>query len=105
MVIGGLGAVGGYAVSSDTIEGVLSYDQLDTWDATKEVVSIMGVIEEDSEESGVVIAKINGAKVTINIISLTDENTKIRIKARKALLPKISTAQDVYVKIVGYLEN
>ena len=105
LVVGSLGAVGGYVVSPDTVEGVTSYDKNQIWDAAVEVLSIMGLIEEQSEAGGMIIAKVHGAKVTVTIFEINQDTTKLSVKSRKAFLPKISVAQDVYVKIINYLEG
>lgn len=103
LVIGGLGAVGGYVVSPDTVEGINSYGQIETWDAAYEVISIMGVILESQEEGGIIIAKVNGAKVTVTISQMSPSAVKMTLKARKTFMPKIALAQDIYVKIMNYL--
>ncbi|MDP2653716.1 MAG: hypothetical protein Q8Q08_06755 [Candidatus Omnitrophota bacterium] len=101
MVIGGVGALGGYYVSPDTVEGILTDKQQDDiWDASVDVLSIMGIITERSEPGGVIMAKVQGAKVTINITQISQSSVKISVKARRAFFPKIRLAQDIYVKIV-----
>lgn len=105
LVIGSVGAVGGYVVSPDTVEGITTYDQVTIWDAAIDVIGIMGLIEEQSEAGGIILAKVAGSKVTITIVSINAETTKLTIKARKAFFPKITIAQDVYVKIINYLEG
>jgi len=101
LVVGGIGAVGGYIVSPDTVEGTTHNDTVTIWDAAIEVVSIMGLIEEKSEAGGVILAKISGAKVTITLTPVNQTTTKVTVKARKAYLPRISLAQDVFVKIMS----
>ena len=105
LVVGGAGALGGYIVSPDTVEGVTSHEKGDVWDAAIEIVSIMGWIENQNELSSVMRAKISGAKVTITISSINNSTTKVSIKSRKAFLPKISTAQDIFVKIMSRLNK
>ena len=105
LVVGGIGALGGYIVSPDTVEGIAESDAEAVWDAAVDVISIMGVIEEQQKEAGLMKAKISRAQVTITTISINDSTTKISVKARKSFLPKISLAQDVYVKIMSYLNG
>jgi hypothetical protein len=106
LVVGSVGALGGYVISPDTVEGVM-YDrqQPQVWDAVLRVVSVKGVILEQNDLGGVVIAKINNAKVTITVVDIGDETVKLTIKARKALLPKVKLAQEIYVKIEASLET
>jgi len=105
LVVGGLGAVGGYVVSPDTVEGVTENEREIVWDAAVEITSIMGTIKEQQEDSGIIIAKVGGAKVTISVIALSQSAVKLRVKSRKAFFPKISTAQDVFVKIMSQVNE
>ena len=105
LVVGGIGAVGGYIVSPDTVEGITENDIEAVWDTAVEMVSIMGLIEEKNEVGGMLLANINGAKITVTILSLSPTTTKVTVKARKAYLPKISIAQDVYVKIMNQVSE
>ena len=105
LVVGGLGALGGYIVSPDTIEGITENDSLTVWDSAIEIISIMGLIEEQQEETGTIVAAINRGKVTVTITAINETTTKVSVKARKAFMPRISMAQDVYVKIMSYLNE
>ena len=100
LVVGGIGAMGGYIASPDTVEGVTEHETDLVWDTAVDVMSIMGLIEEQNEEGGVILANVSGAKVTVKLISLSPNVTKLSVKSRKAYLPNISLAQDIYVKIM-----
>ena len=101
MVVGGIGAVGGYIVSPDTVEGITDNDIAYVWDTAIETISVMGLINESEESSGMILASIHGAKITITIMSLSASTTKVSVKARKSFLPRISLAQDVFAKIMS----
>ena len=101
----GAGALGGYSISRDTFEGITGKSQEEIWDAAKRVMSIMGNIEEDSRRNGQMAARINGATVTVTLAPINLTTTKIRIKARKGIFPRIGTAQEVYTKIINQLEE
>ena len=103
LVVGGVGALGGYIVSPDTVEGIASSDQAKVWDTAKEIISVMGTINEELEESGIIIGKVSSAKVTVTISPINKSSVKLTVKARKTFLPKISVAQDVFVKIMSRL--
>ena len=105
LVVGGIGAVGGYIVSPDTVEGVTETSTEEVWDATIEVLSIMGLIVEENEAGGLILYNVSGAKITVTIISLSTTTTKVTVKARKAYLPRISLAQDIFVKIMTRLDE
>ena len=101
LVVGGIGAVGGYIVSPDTVEGITDNDASEVWDTAVETISIMGLIDEKNEAGGMILASVHGARITITVTSLSQTTTKVRVKARKAYLPRISLAQDVFVKIMS----
>ncbi len=104
LVVGGIGALGGYVISPDTVEGLTENDMAAVWDAAIEIVSIMGVILEEHEDGGILLAKINGAKVSITMTPISQTTIKLNVKARSYHFPKISVAQDVFVKIMKQLE-
>ncbi|MCD4781707.1 MAG: hypothetical protein K8S27_14345 [Candidatus Omnitrophica bacterium] len=101
LIVGGVGAVGGYIVSPDTVEGITDFGDITIWESAVEIVSIMGIISDQNEEAGLLIAKVNGAKVTITVMPIDSAKSKLTVKARKAFMPKINLAQDIFVKIVN----
>jgi len=105
LVVGGIGVLGGYVVSPDTVEGLTENDVGRVWDATIEIVSIMGVIVEEQEDAGQLVAKVGGAMVTVSVIPISPSTVRLSVKARKHHFPKISAAQDVFVKIMSYLSE
>jgi len=105
LVVGGVGAVGGYIVSPDTVEGLTEHDQTSVWDAAIEIASIMGIIVEENQDAGEIIAKVSGSTITILVTPIGDATVKLSVKSRKFHLPKISAAQDVFVKIMNYLNS
>ncbi len=100
----GAGAVGGYAVSRDTFEGITTRGQEEIWEAAYHVVSIMGTVDDSNRKRGEIFARINGVGVTITMLPVNLTTTKLRIKARKGIFPRIGIAQDVYAKIMSQLE-
>ena len=102
--MGTAGAVGGYAVSRDTFEGVSSKGQEELVTATHKVLAIMGTITDERPKDGEIVATVNGAHVTVTIIQINLTTSKLRVKARKDLLPCRSIAQEIYTKIMNQLE-
>lgn len=105
LVVGGVGAVGGYIVSPDTVEGITENDKNSVYDASIEISSIMGSVVEQNVDGGVILAKINTADVTISMVPISETTVKLMVKARKLYLPRINLAQDIYVKIMNYLNE
>jgi len=104
LIIGGIGVLGGYAISRDTVAAEISKDEADIWQAAKDVVSKMGVIKKIDNEIKVLEANIYSSSVVVRIDKLTEETNRLRVKARKFLLPNIGLAQKVFVKIMQKLE-
>jgi len=104
LVVGSLGAVGGYVVSPDTVEGTVERDFEEVWDAAHTVVNIMGRILKESEKEGKLEAIINNCRVNVGIYQMSRSLVKISVEARKSFFPSITTAQDVYVKIMNQME-
>jgi hypothetical protein len=105
LVAVGAGAVGGYAVSRDTFEGVSAKSQDELWDAANHVLSIMGEVKDSDRKGGSIFAIVSGSKITVSVLPVSLTATKLRVKARKAIFPRIATAQDVYAKIMHQLEQ
>ena len=103
LIIGGIGALGGYVVSPDTVEGTTDRDMDSVWEAAHDVIGIMGTIEEEHKEGGIIIGLVSNARVTLTLTNPTTSLVKVTVKARKAFIPKISVAQDVYVKVMSQL--
>ena len=101
LVVGGVGALGGYIASPDTVEGMTEADLSQVFDTAIEVISIMGLVEEKNESGGVIKAKVNGAKVTVIVTQMSSASVKLSVKVRRHYLPKISLAQDIFVKIMS----
>lgn len=104
IVLVGVGALGGYAVSRDTIEGNTSRSQEELWDTANKVISIMGSIDSSDRKRNELSGRVNGATVWVTIIPINMSTSKLRVKARKLMLPSIGIAQDVYAKIINQLE-
>jgi len=105
LVIGGAGAVGGYALSRDTFEGVSSKGQEELMAAAHKVVSIMGTITDERPKDGEIVATVYGNHVTVDIIQINLTTSKLRVKARNGIFPRIGVAQEIYTKIMNQLEQ
>jgi len=99
VIAGGVGALGGYAVSPDAVEGEADADYDTLWDAATQVLSIMGTVQAKDYKMGSLEGVINGAKVTVDLSQISSNSVRLRVKARKNMLPNIKVAQDIFVKI------
>jgi hypothetical protein len=99
-VIAGVGALGGYAISKDTIQGETEKSFESLWGTSLDVLSIMGIVYTEHESKGIIEAKIGASDVKVVIEELTARTARLRVSARKYLLPDISLAQRLYIKII-----
>jgi hypothetical protein len=105
LVIGGAGAVGGYAATQDTFQGVSSKGQDELLAAAQKVLSIMGTITDDRPKDGEIVATVYGNHVVVDVVQINLTTSRLRVKARKDLLPSREVAQEIYTKIMNQLEQ
>ncbi len=105
LVVGGVGAVSGYAISRDTFEGVSSKGQEELLASAHKVLSIMGTIRDERPKDGEIKAMVYGNHVTVDVIQINLTTSKLRVKARYGIFPRIAIAQEVYTKIMNQLEQ
>lgn len=101
LIIGGaVGAVGGYAISKDTIQGETdkSYDSI--WEAALTVSKIRGEIKYEDKTKGYIELEAESSKVYVRLIRLTTATTRLKVSARKYHFPNMSLAQDIFTKIM-----
>jgi hypothetical protein len=99
-VIAGVAALGGYAVSKDTIQGETDKTFVNVWNSSVDVLNIMGTVYSEYKSKGQIEAKIDASDVKVQIEEITSRTTRLRISARKYLLPDIGLAQRLYIKII-----
>ena len=105
LVIGGAGVVGGYAISRDTFEGVSSKGQEELLASAHKVLAIMGNISDERPRDGEIVATVYGNHVIVDVIQINLTTSKLRVKARNGIFPRIGVAQEVYTKIMNQLED
>lgn len=101
------GAAGGYAISKDTIEGMLEkpFDQV--YDASREAVRYEGFIRSENPTQGKILADVRNSKVDIDIRQMTERAVRLRVRARTGynLLPDVKLANEIYNKIFSKLKK
>ena len=101
LIIGGaVGALGGYAISKDTIQGETDIDYEDLWRAAVQVVRMQGLPKYEDTVKGYIRAEIDSSKVWVRLIRLTKTATRLRISARKYHLPNRTLAEELYINIL-----
>lgn len=101
MVGGAVGAVGGYAISKDTIQGETDKRYEALWNSALMVSRIKGTIKQEDAAKGYLELESDGNRVWVRLVRLTRSATRLKISARNKLhLPNIGLAQEMYVKII-----
>jgi len=82
IVAGAAGALGGYAISKDTIQGDTDkpYDML--WESATAVSQSLGTIKQEDSQRGRIYLESESSKVYINLVRLTRSTTLVKISAR-----------------------
>jgi hypothetical protein len=96
----GAGAVGGYAVSRDSVVDHLDYPPDAIYREALTVVKQMGEITLEAPKQRMIQAKIDRVSVKVTVRPLTERTVELRIRARNQwLMPRVDVAQRVYGKI------
>ena len=97
----GAGSAGGYAISKDSIEGEVKNSRDAVYNASVGVVKSKGTIKSEDRSNGKIEGVVgNGVTVKIQLSKVSWRSTKIKVEARKNLLPNIEVAQEVYTAIL-----
>lgn len=96
----GAGAVGGYAVSKDTIQTDLDRPYEAIWNAALTVSKAYGNMKYENSSTGYIELEQGPTHIQIRLSRMTRATTRIRVKVRKYHLPNMALAQEIFAKIV-----
>jgi len=99
-----VGALGGYAISRDTIQGETDKDSDALWESAISVLESMDAIEIDDSTRGKLQAKVGRTKITVKTEQLTPNTARLKVKCRKGILPNLTLSQKLYVRIIEHAE-
>lgn len=95
------GAVTGYSLSNDSATGNVKSDYRVLWDVCLDrLQSMEAEVLVVNESRGLIKSRISGHSVTVRINTVTTDNQRLRISARRNYLPKPQFAQKVFLKII-----
>jgi hypothetical protein len=105
ILIGTGGAVAGYTLSNDSAIGDVKTDYRILWDACMDKIQGEETeILETNESKGIIKARVSGNNITIRIDTINDKTQKLKVSARKHLLPKPQFAQKIFLRIIESLQ-
>ncbi|MBU0503641.1 MAG: DUF3568 family protein [Candidatus Omnitrophota bacterium] len=96
----GAGAVGGYAVSKDTIQTDLDKPYENIWNSALSVSKNYGNIKYENIAQGYLELEQGPTHVWIRLSRMTRATTRIRVSVRKYHLPNMALAQEIFAKVV-----
>ncbi len=97
----GAGVAAGYTLSGDSAIGNINSQYRVLWDICSEQLEAMEAeIIVSNESKGVIKARISENDVTVSINTINSETQRLKVSARRFLLPKPQFAQKVFQKIV-----
>jgi len=99
VLVGG-GAAGGYAISKDSVEGIVDGKKQDLYKQAFDVAGEYGVVTLQDRNTGLIEFLSEEIKVKINIEQVTPGASRIKVAARKNLLPKVQKAQEIYTAVL-----
>lgn len=103
-VLIGAGAVGGYAVSRDSVVVNLEKSKEAVYRQSLEVAKKAGQVTVEDPRHGIIeMTTPEAVKVRIRLKQLTPRALELKVKARKNMLPRVDVAQDLYGKIMERL--
>lgn len=95
------GAVGGYAVSKDSVTVDLDRSWDRVWEISLQEAKRLGHVKRENRENGRIDARIQKTDVVLTLQQLTPKTVRVVIHARKYLLPHVETAQRLGVAIAN----
>ncbi len=104
LILVGAGAVGGYAVSKDTVRNQFEMSKEHLFQQSLAAAKDLGFITTEDAVHGLIKLKVQDTNVTITITPLTQRAVELKVKARNSLLmPQVDIAQQVYNNIIKRL--
>ena len=104
LIIGTAGVVTGYALSSDSAMGSVKTTYRSLWDISlSELRKLEAEIVQSDESQGMIKARVSEYEVTVKIKSITPDSQRLKVAARRLLLPKPQFAQKIFFTIVEAL--
>ena len=97
----GAGALGGYAISKDSVRNQFELPRERIYARSLEVAKQMGFVVSEDAAHGAIEVRIQDTNVHITVTPVTKQSVELKVKARnKLLMPEIDIAQSVYNKII-----
>ena len=96
----GAGALGGYAVSRDSVVDSIDRSPEEVFQASLQAARELGQVTGESRQNRLIRLRIDNVNVRITVRPMTQRTVQIKIRARNQfLMPRVAVAGEVYAKI------
>ena len=102
-VLVGTGVLGGLAVSDDTVQTTLDRRPEIIFRFAKAEMEQQGTITLEDDRHFKLQARVDASDVTVTVQSISRQTARLRVKARKNLLPNLELAHQIYTAIIRRL--
>ena len=97
-------AIAGSMVGRDSVEKKFSADFQATYSISLAILKDIGQVYLEDRDDGIIRAKVQGSKITVNIKSLNPKSTQVTVSARKFNFPKPQIAGGILYRISEMLK-
>ncbi|MFC2149070.1 hypothetical protein ACFLQ8_00040 [Candidatus Auribacterota bacterium] len=96
----GAGAMAGYSLSKDSIEGYADVSHDSLWNKCIEVVKKEGVVKLEDKGRGKFEGTVDEINITGQLTQVSDSTAKLRISGRnRFLMPNVTVPQRLFIRI------
>ena len=102
-LVGTAGVLGGMAISEDTVQSDMEADYRKVLGVTLDELEQIGTVTMKDEVGGRIEAKVKSSEVVATLEQATDKVVRLRVKARKRLLPNVKLAHEIVGRVLKRL--
>ena len=103
LLIGTAGVLGGIAISEDTVQSEVEAGYRKVLGVTLDELERMGTVTMKDETGGRIEAKVKSSEVVATLEQATDKVVRLKVKARKRLLPNVKLAHEIVGRVLKRL--
>ena len=102
-LVGTAGVLGGMAISEDTVQSEVEAGYRKVLGVTLDELERMGTVTMKDETGGRIEAKVKSSEVVATLEQATDKVVRLKVKARKRLLPNVKLAHEIVGRVLKRL--
>ena len=91
------------AIYEDTVQSEIETGYKKVWAVTLDEIERMGRVKMKDEQGGRIEAKVKGSEVVATVEPATDKVVRLKVRARKRLLPNVKLAHEIVGRVLKRL--